>query len=70
MLNGDSQSRYRINSGFFFRDLLPGGDGYVEDTSSKEDNEDNNSPDISLVTGRVRTGGQGKDCQKSNYGLV
>ena len=46
---------------FFFRDLLPGGDGYVEDTSSKEDNEDD-SPDISLVTGRVRTGGQGKDC--------
>ena len=43
---------------FFHRDLLPGGDGYVEDTSSKDDNEDN-SPDISLVTGRVRTGGQG-----------
>jgi len=41
-----------------FRDLLPGGDGYVEDTSSKDDNEDN-SPDISLVTGRVRTAGQG-----------
>ena len=69
MLNGDSQRGYLINSGFFFRDLLPGGDGYVEDTSSKEDNEDD-SPDISLVTGRVRTGGQGKDCQKSNYGLV
>ncbi len=45
---------------FFQRDLLPGGDGYVEDTSSKDENEDN-SPDISLVTGRVRTGGQGKE---------
>ena len=45
------------------RDLLPGGEGYVEDTNDQ--NEESGLPDISLVTGRVRTSGKGKNqgCQ-------
>lgn len=40
-----------------FRDLLPGGEGYVEDT--KDQDAESDLPDVSLVTGKIRSSHQG-----------